>query len=135
MNNGRGQPSAWGRVVAGPGESSGALSRLSLTELEQAYVESLQAAETSDHVGRHNRLVGRCNEIAQELKARGEARSVLTRLADHPNAKVRAWASGNLDYNKFNNTFGPYGAFEVSSSGIEQQVYVMTASALAAATP
>ena len=79
-----------------PGETSGALSSLSLTELEQAYVESLQAAEASDHVGRHNRLVGRCNEIAQELKARGEARSVLTRLADHPNAKVRAWASGNL---------------------------------------
>jgi hypothetical protein len=75
---------------------SSALSKLSLNELEQAYVESLQAAEASDHVGRHNRLVGRCNEIAQELNARAEARSVLTRLADHPNAKVRAWASGNL---------------------------------------
>ncbi|HSR85538.1 MAG TPA: ABC transporter substrate-binding protein [Streptosporangiaceae bacterium] len=44
-------------------------------------------------------------------------------------------ASGNLDYNKFNNTFGPYGAFQVSTAGTEQQVYVMTASALAAATP
>lgn len=77
-------------------EASGALSRLSLSELEQAYVESVQAAEASGHVGRHNRLVGRCNEIAHELKARGEASSVLARLEDHPNAKVRAWASGNL---------------------------------------
>lgn len=80
-----------------PNEASGVLlSELSLTELEQAYVENLQAAEASEHVGRHNRLVGRCNDIAQELKARGEAHSVLQRLADHPNAKVRAWASGNL---------------------------------------
>ena len=44
-------------------------------------------------------------------------------------------ASGNLDYNKYNNTFGPYGAFQASPSGIEQQVYVMSANALAAATP
>jgi ABC-type branched-subunit amino acid transport system substrate-binding protein len=44
-------------------------------------------------------------------------------------------ASGNLDYNQFNNTFGPYGAFQSSPSGVEQQVYVMTATALAAATP
>jgi hypothetical protein len=39
------------------------------------------------------------------------------------------------DYNQFNNTFGPYGAFQSSPSGVEQQVYVMTATALAAATP
>jgi len=44
-------------------------------------------------------------------------------------------ASGDLDYNSFNNTFGPYGAFQVSSSGTEQQVSVMDAKALAAATP
>ncbi len=44
-------------------------------------------------------------------------------------------ASGNLDYNKYNNTFGPYGAFQASTSGVEQQVYVMSATALAAATP
>src|SRR5262252_6601774 len=44
-------------------------------------------------------------------------------------------ASGSLDYNKFHNTFGPYGAFRSTPSGVEQQVYVMTASALAAATP
>jgi ABC-type branched-subunit amino acid transport system substrate-binding protein len=44
-------------------------------------------------------------------------------------------ASGNLDYNKYNNTFGPYGAFQASTAGVEQQVYVMSADALAAATP
>lgn len=45
-------------------------------------------------------------------------------------------ASGNLDYNRYNNTFGPYGAFRASSSnGNETQVKVMSATALAAATP
>jgi ABC-type branched-subunit amino acid transport system substrate-binding protein len=44
-------------------------------------------------------------------------------------------ASGALDYNKYNNTFGPYGAFQSTTAGLEKQVSVMTASALAAATP
>jgi ABC-type branched-subunit amino acid transport system substrate-binding protein len=44
-------------------------------------------------------------------------------------------ASGDLDYNKYNNTFGPYGAFQSSLTGVEQQVYVMTAPQLAAVTP
>ena len=44
-------------------------------------------------------------------------------------------ASGNLDYNSYNNTFGPYGAFQSTPSGVEKLVYVMSATALAAATP
>jgi hypothetical protein len=44
-------------------------------------------------------------------------------------------ASGDLDYNKYNNTFGPYGAFQSTAAGVEQQAYVMSATALAAATP
>jgi hypothetical protein len=44
-------------------------------------------------------------------------------------------ASGDLDYNQYNNTFGPYGAFKATSAGLEQQVSVMSAPALAAATP
>jgi len=44
-------------------------------------------------------------------------------------------ASGSLDYNKYNNTFGPYGAFQATSAGLETQISVMSASALAAATP
>jgi neutral amino acid transport system substrate-binding protein len=44
-------------------------------------------------------------------------------------------ASGSLDYNQFNNTFGPYGAFVAAVSGKEVQVTVMSAAQLAAATP
>jgi ABC-type branched-subunit amino acid transport system substrate-binding protein len=44
-------------------------------------------------------------------------------------------ASGDLDYNQFNNTFGPYGAFKATASGLEQQAFVMSAPVLAAATP
>jgi ABC-type branched-subunit amino acid transport system substrate-binding protein len=44
-------------------------------------------------------------------------------------------ASGDLDYNQYNNTFGPYGAFQSSMTGTEQQVYLMSAQQLAAATP
>jgi ABC-type branched-subunit amino acid transport system substrate-binding protein len=45
-------------------------------------------------------------------------------------------ASGNLDYNQYNNVFGPYGAFQVdASSGQEKQQQVLTAPDLAAATP
>jgi ABC-type branched-subunit amino acid transport system substrate-binding protein len=44
-------------------------------------------------------------------------------------------ASGDLDYNPYNNTFGPYGAFKVNAAGVEQQVYVMSAPTLAAVTP
>jgi ABC-type branched-subunit amino acid transport system substrate-binding protein len=44
-------------------------------------------------------------------------------------------ASGSLDYNKYNNTFGPYGAFQATTTGLERQIAVMSASALAAATP
>ncbi|HWG64697.1 MAG TPA: ABC transporter substrate-binding protein [Streptosporangiaceae bacterium] len=44
-------------------------------------------------------------------------------------------ASGTLDYNRYHNTFGPYGAYQATAAGVEKQVYVMSANALAAATP
>jgi len=44
-------------------------------------------------------------------------------------------ASGSLDYNTHNNVFGSYGAFQSTPAGLEKQVSLMTASALAAATP
>ncbi len=44
-------------------------------------------------------------------------------------------ASGSLDYNQFNNTFGAYGAFVATRSGKEVQVTVMSAAQLAAVTP
>jgi ABC-type branched-subunit amino acid transport system substrate-binding protein len=44
-------------------------------------------------------------------------------------------ASGDLNYNKHNNVFGPYGAFRVDASGTEQQVGLLSAPDLAKATP
>jgi ABC-type branched-subunit amino acid transport system substrate-binding protein len=44
-------------------------------------------------------------------------------------------ASGSLDYNQFNNVFGPYGAWQVDLKGNEQQVHLLSAAALAKATP
>jgi len=44
-------------------------------------------------------------------------------------------ASGDLDYNQYNNTFGPYGAFKATPAGVEQQVGVMSAQQLATVTP
>jgi ABC-type branched-subunit amino acid transport system substrate-binding protein len=44
-------------------------------------------------------------------------------------------ASGSLDYNKYRNTFGSYGAFSSDAKGNELQVANMSAAALGAATP
>ena len=44
-------------------------------------------------------------------------------------------ASGSLDYNQYNNTFGPYGAFVSDDKGSEQQVATLSAADLAKATP
>jgi len=44
-------------------------------------------------------------------------------------------ASGDLNYNKYNNVFGPYAAFQETLAGQQQSVQTMTAAQLAAATP
>lgn len=44
-------------------------------------------------------------------------------------------ASGDLNYNQYHNVFGPYGAFQVNTSGQEQQVMLLSAPDLATATP
>src|ERR1700674_629428 len=44
-------------------------------------------------------------------------------------------ASGPLDYNQYNNVFGPYGAWQQTLAGQQQIVQTMTAAQLAAATP
>lgn len=44
-------------------------------------------------------------------------------------------ASGSLDYNKYHNVFGPYGAFQVDLKGTEHQIALMTDQELAEATP
>src|SRR6202162_590956 len=44
-------------------------------------------------------------------------------------------ASGDLTFNKYNNVFGPYAAFQETLAGQQQSVQVMTAAQLGAATP
>jgi ABC-type branched-subunit amino acid transport system substrate-binding protein len=44
-------------------------------------------------------------------------------------------ASGDLNYNKYNNVFGPYAAFQETLAGQQQSVQTLTAAQLAAATP
>jgi ABC-type branched-subunit amino acid transport system substrate-binding protein len=44
-------------------------------------------------------------------------------------------ASGDLNYNKYQNVFGPYAAFQETLAGQQQPVQTMTAAQLAAATP
>jgi hypothetical protein len=42
--------------MSAPGEERDELSRLSATELVQAYVKSVEAEEATEHIGRQNRL-------------------------------------------------------------------------------
>ena len=79
------------------GASKDELSKLSVAELTQLYADGLRAAKASEHVGRHNRLVGQCWQIVQELKTRGAARAALSELTEHFDADVRGWAKSHLD--------------------------------------
>jgi hypothetical protein len=83
--------------MSGPSGQDGEFSMLCVAELAQAYVDGVQAADTTEHIGRKNRLARQRWKIVQELKARGEARSVLERLAGHSDARVRASARIYLD--------------------------------------
>ena len=84
--------------MSSPWQAGDDLSTLGLIELEQAYVESVQAAEATEHVGRKNRLARHRWKIAQELEARGEDRAVFRRLAGHSDESVRAAATGYLNW-------------------------------------
>ncbi len=44
-------------------------------------------------------------------------------------------ASGDLNYNKYNNVFGPYAAFQETLAGQQTSIQTMTAAQLAVATP
>ena len=83
--------------MSAPVEEGEELSRLSGTELAHAYVTSVEAEKppsiSEDRTG--SRAVAR--NIVDALKARGEARQVLERLAEHSNEQVRANAKGALD--------------------------------------
>jgi len=87
-----------GSPMSGQSKESDELSTLNVTQLAQAYVESVEAAEATEHVGRKNRFARRRAKIVEELKARGQAHSVLKRLAGHSDDRVREWATGNLTW-------------------------------------
>lgn len=76
--------------MSGSGEGRGDMSKLSVAELEQAYVESVETEQATEHIGRRNRLARHRVNIVEVLRARGEARSALERLAEHSNTRVRA---------------------------------------------
>ena len=44
-------------------------------------------------------------------------------------------ATGDLNFDRYNNVFGPYGAFRAGLDGVEQQVALLSAEDLARATP
>ena len=77
---------------------SGDLSKLSPEELAAAYAENVRAQEATEHVAKVNRLARRQSGIVQELRARGQERTVFERLAAHSHATVRAWAKSHLDW-------------------------------------
>jgi uncharacterized protein YwqG len=84
--------------MSAPSEETDELSKLSVSELAQAYVKSVEAEEAAQHIGRQNRLAQHRWNIVETLKARGEARLFLERLAEHSNGQVRANAKGALDW-------------------------------------
>jgi Domain of unknown function (DUF2019) len=65
------------------------LSALTVSELVQAYVETIEPSTTVDHIGRKNRLFGQMWDISIELKARDPALNCLRGLLDHPVREVR----------------------------------------------
>jgi len=79
------------------GGDGGELSKLSVNELEQTFVESVETEEATEHIGRKHRLARQRVNIVEVLRARGEARPALERLAEHSNAHVRANAKHALD--------------------------------------
>jgi len=46
----------WGAGISGASKQGDDLSKLNVTELAEAYVESVQTAEATEHVGKANRL-------------------------------------------------------------------------------
>jgi uncharacterized protein YwqG len=78
--------------------SADEIKAFSEAELERTYLETIEAAETTEHVGRQNRLAGVQSAIVQELRARGIERLFFRRLAEHSDPHVQAAASAHLTW-------------------------------------
>jgi uncharacterized protein YwqG len=65
------------------------LSALTVGELVQIYVETIELGTTVEHIGRRNRLFRQFWDISIELKARDPVLNCLRGLLDHPVREVR----------------------------------------------
>jgi uncharacterized protein YwqG len=65
------------------------LSALTVDELVQAYIETIELSTTVEHIGRRNRLFRQYWDISIEVKARDPALTCLRGLLDHPVREVR----------------------------------------------
>jgi uncharacterized protein YwqG len=70
---------------------------LSLEQLVQAYIGSVQSYGATEHVGAQNRFFDRRRKIAGELKARDGMLQPLRGLLNHPDPDVRSAAQWELD--------------------------------------
>jgi uncharacterized protein YwqG len=69
------------------------LSALTVSELVQVFVDTIQFRKTITHIGRSNRLTTRIWNAAEELKARDPALNCFRVLLSHPDREVRYGAA------------------------------------------
>lgn len=69
------------------------LSALTIGELVQSFVDTIQFRKTIEHVGRSNRLTTQIWNAAEELKARDPALNCFRGLLGHPDREVRFGAA------------------------------------------
>jgi uncharacterized protein YwqG len=72
------------------------IAAFSESELEQLYVESIEAAEATDHAGRQKRFIQLRFAVIRELKSRGLERAFLRRFTEHADPQVREHTSAYL---------------------------------------
>ena len=85
------------------------LSALTVGELVQSFVDTIQFRKTIEHVGRRIRLFHQIWDIAVELKARDPTLNCLRGLLDHPSREVRFDAAAefkNIDRAVFKKILG-----------------------------
>lgn len=69
---------------------------LSANELEELYVESVEATAATEHAGRQNRFIRQRFAIIEQLSSRGLERAFFLRLVEHSDPHVRDDASAHL---------------------------------------
>ena len=72
------------------------LSALTVGELVQTFVDTIQFRKTITHVGRRNRLIDQIGRISDALESRDPALKSLRDLLDHPDRELRYFAACNF---------------------------------------